>query len=603
MKKFLNIIVFIFMIFLSITPVLASSNANVTVSGEYNYSYAAEVLKLVNEERQERGLSTLKMDSKLTALAMERAKELSIYYSHTRPNGEAWYSIMKLSKGETYGENAAVGQITPASAMSDWMDSEGHKINIVNKNYKSMGVGCYKNGIYTYWVQIFSTEATSNEKIETGKRIEKEGSVSVSSKNIDFMVAWNKNVNPITLKVGESIEPIQVQLKNGGWTYVNTIISKKDLTWKSSDTSVFTVDKNGKVTATGNGLANLIVTLGGVKKQYQVKVGYSPITGVSIDSKTASLEVGKTTTLKATITPSITTESKKLVWESSDEKVATVDSNGKVTAKKKGTTTITVITSNGKIATMTVTVKEPAKTATLSTSELVLEKEKTATIKVASASSKNEKLTWKSSNEKIVTVDSKGKITAKKPGTAIITVNSSSGKKASVKVTVTKIKADSITYPKISDKTYTGKKITPSITLKNGKTILKQGKDYTVQYGSNKSTGKATITIEFKGDYTGTKTITFYIVPKKVLIRTPKSTSRQSLTAYYSKTTGASGYQIAYRLKGAKEWKYVTSTGSSRKITGLSSKKTYEIKVRAYKLVSSKKKYGAWSSIKRIKVK
>ncbi len=64
MKKFLNIIVFIFMIFFSITPVFASSNVDVTVSGEYNYSYASEVLKLVNEERKERGLSTLKMDSK-----------------------------------------------------------------------------------------------------------------------------------------------------------------------------------------------------------------------------------------------------------------------------------------------------------------------------------------------------------------------------------------------------------------------------------------------------------------------------------------------------------------------------------------------------------
>ena len=160
----------------------------------------------------------------------------------------------------------------------------------------------------------------------------------------------------------------------------------------------------------------------------------------------------------------------------------------------------------------------------------------------------------------------------------------------------------SLTYSKVSNYTYTGKQIKPSITVKYGSTTLKNGTHYGVSYGTNKSTGAATIKITGKGNYTGTKTITFYIVPK-----TPTSlkltAAKKSAKVSFGKSTGASGYEIAYSTSKSKGFKTVSLTGSSKTITKLTSKKTYYVKVRAYKTVSGKKYYSAYTSVKSVKVK
>ncbi len=151
---------------------------------------------------------------------------------------------------------------------------------------------------------------------------------------------------------------------------------------------------------------------------------------------------------------------------------------------------------------------------------------------------------------------------------------------------------------------YTGKQIKPSITVKYSGKTLKKGTDYTVSYGANKSTGKATVKITGKGNYTGSVTKTFYIVPKKVTLSTFKTTTNK-LTVNYKKVTGASGYQIAYQKSGSQTWTYTTvsSKSASKTLTKLTNKKNYKVKVRAYKTVSGKKYYGAYSTIKTITMK
>ncbi|MCI9092364.1 MAG: leucine-rich repeat protein [Coprobacillus sp.] len=171
--------------------------------------------------------------------------------------------------------------------------------------------------------------------------------------------------------------------------------------------------------------------------------------------------------------------------------------------------------------------------------------------------------------------------------------------------TIAKRGVSKLTYSKISNKAYTGKQIKPSITVKyNGRTLTK-GISYTVSYGKNKSTGKATIKITGKGNYTGSITKTFYIVPKKVTISSAKSSAKKKLTVKYKKVTGASGYQIAYQKSGSKKWTYTTvsSKSASKTLTKLTSKKNYKVKVRAYKTVSGKKYYGTYSATKTVKVK
>lgn len=135
------------------TPENDSSQDNSTLS------YAEQVVKLVNEERAKAGLSALTLDTNLTAAANVRAKEIKQQFSHTRPDGSGFSTVLKehdiTFRGS--GENIAWGQKTPEQVMNDWMNSEGHRANILNKNFENIGIGYYQdeNGI-NHWVQLFT---------------------------------------------------------------------------------------------------------------------------------------------------------------------------------------------------------------------------------------------------------------------------------------------------------------------------------------------------------------------------------------------------------------------------------------------------------------
>lgn len=100
-----------------------------------------------------------KPDTDITAAANVRAKEIVQKFSHTRPNGSSFGTVLK-EQGVSFrgsGENIAWGQKSPEQVMNGWMNSEGHRANILNKNYKNIGVGYYQNekGV-NYWVQLFT---------------------------------------------------------------------------------------------------------------------------------------------------------------------------------------------------------------------------------------------------------------------------------------------------------------------------------------------------------------------------------------------------------------------------------------------------------------
>ncbi len=382
--------------------------------------------------------------------------------------------------------------------------------------------------------------------------------------------------------------------------------SDTTLEWTSSNTKVATVDKSGNIKAIGAGTATITVkTSNGKTATVKVTVTNPnvPITSVKINQKSLNVMIGKTSKLTATINPSNTTQSKNLTWTSSNKKIATVDKNGNVKGIKAGTANITVKTSNGKTATIKVTVKKPTpiKSVKLNKKTLKLELNKTYQLKATinpSNTTDSKVLTWSTSNKKVAIVDKNGKITAVGGGSATITVKTANKKKATVKVTVSKINAKKATISAIKNQVQTGKALKPSVQVKlNGK-VLKNRTDYTVSYKNNKNAGKATVTVKFKGNYTGTKTGSFIIVPSKVNIKNP-STSKKSITVKYSKVSGAKYYQTAYRLKGTNKWSYTTKS----KISKLTSGKEYEVMIRAGIKSVKNTIYGTWSNVKTIKVK
>lgn len=183
-------------------------------------------------------------------------------------------------------------------------------------------------------------------------------------------------------------------------------------------------------------------------------------------------------------------------------------------------------------------------------------------------------------------------------GTATITLTGKGNYSGTKKVTYTinKINVSSLKYASVNDQAYTGSQIRPSLTVKYGNTTLKNGTHYTLTYGTNKAIGKGRITITGKGIYTGTKTISFNIVPKKVT-GLKLSVSKKKMTVSYSKVSGSSGYQIAYRKKGTSKWTTVNVTTTSKKLS-LKALTNYQVRVRAYaKLSSGSKVYGNWSSV------
>lgn len=123
-------------------------------------SYAQEVLKYVNQERAKAGLDALQLDTSLCSAAATRAKEITTVFDHTRPNGKTCFSILDENKisCRAAGENIAAGQATPKAVVESWMNSPGHKENILSKDYHKLGVGYVKtgSGYKHYWVQIFT---------------------------------------------------------------------------------------------------------------------------------------------------------------------------------------------------------------------------------------------------------------------------------------------------------------------------------------------------------------------------------------------------------------------------------------------------------------
>ena len=133
-------------------------DGKLAVKADNNYDYAYEVLNLVNQERSKAGLQALTMDKDLLDAAMLRAAEISVLFSHERPTGQECYTACS----KMTGENIAMGQMNPSHVMSSWMNSSGHKANILGSNFKSIGIGCaYINGIY-YWVQCFGNNDTNS---------------------------------------------------------------------------------------------------------------------------------------------------------------------------------------------------------------------------------------------------------------------------------------------------------------------------------------------------------------------------------------------------------------------------------------------------------
>ncbi len=193
-----------------------------------------------------------------------------------------------------------------------------------------------------------------------------------------------------------------------------------------------------------------------------------------------------------------------------------------------------------------------------------------------------------------------------KPGTATVTVTGKGDYTGSAKATFRILVPLFKCKLTVKSQTYTGKALKPAVTVKYGSKTLKKGTDYTVSYKNNKAVGVATVTVKGKGGYTGTKKVTFNILPRSVAI-SKLTAGKQSLTVKWGRRAEATGYELQYALKssfaGAKTVKIKKNATVSATIKKLKTGKTYYVRLRSYKTVGKKTFYSAWSKGKGVKVK
>jgi len=143
-----------------ISSVSNTATASDNVSAESSRGVEAfpeEVLQLVNKERAKVGARPLRLSQDLQDAAAIRAEEITRHFAHERPDGSSCFTLLR-NRNRTLGENIAAGNATPEEVVDQWMHSPGHRANMLNKDFKELGVGyCRKEGTeYThYWIQMF----------------------------------------------------------------------------------------------------------------------------------------------------------------------------------------------------------------------------------------------------------------------------------------------------------------------------------------------------------------------------------------------------------------------------------------------------------------
>ncbi len=433
------------------------------IGGDFDYAEANEQKDLVNQQRAANGLPELVMDAELQTAAMQRAAEIVLNFEHTRPDGSSCFTITDSA----WAENIAAGNYgttdVAEKVTNSWMNSPGHRANILGKDYSTIGVGCIRVGAFHYWVELFGHGDQSESYAGTG--------VVTSSTRVDYSYStisfrgsgFNLNMaqeDPEPLALGETYE-LNVGIGNPGYSGIYAPTEGYGYEWKSSNPDAFTVDE-GVVSVTSGAQAGDTSTImatspGGHSwsKEFVVKAGPVGVKGVTLDRESLTMDVGDAFTLTATITPS-NAGNKSVSWTSSDRDVATVDAFGTVRAVGVGTATVQVKTDDGKYIDTCKVKVNPGTGVTgvqIVPSALALSTGDTywlaCTIIPSDAANKN--VTWRSSDTQVATVSKDGFVTAISAGKATITVTTEAdGKTASCEVTVSDAAVTGVSLDKTS---------------------------------------------------------------------------------------------------------------------------------------------------------
>lgn len=301
-----------------------------------DYDMAKELINLVNAERVKNGIAPMVATEDFVEGAMVRSAECAFIYDHDRPLG----TLFSTSAEGASLENIATGGGTAQDIFDAWMESPMHRSAILSKSSTVFGAGASKNMTdgngWTNYVLIFSYENYSGSPEWTGQE----------NKTVNQEIMYTNYGLPIELSlegvkdmdVGEELTPkLKVtSLKNDLYQY--DLVSD----FSSSDSSVVGVSGN-TLTALKGGSSVITAKSGSTEKSQTVNVAKKevPLESITLNKDSLNLKKGESFTLVASKNPSDTTDESDIIWESSNMGVATVDSDGIVTAVGSGSADIT----------------------------------------------------------------------------------------------------------------------------------------------------------------------------------------------------------------------------------------------------------------------
>lgn len=411
--------------------------------------------------------------------------------------------------------------------------------------------------------------------------------------------------SPKTIKVGQSFQ-FEAEITPSN-------VNDKSLTWISGDSSILTIDQNGKAVAKKKGTVKVTVKMSnGVTDNITVTVkkantttGYADkVNSISITNNPKEMLTGKTVTLNTQISPSEVDDT-TLTFKSSDEKVLKVDNSGKVTAVGKGTASITVTSNSNKKATATIKITVKDTKITLSETNINVDKSGTYNITATVNSNKDysaNDVKWESTSKNTVSVSSSGKsdnkykatISAKNVGTSKITVTvGGETAQAIVKVneagTDTTLECPAITYD-TSDNSQIKVTINPASTTVKWDYYTSKNKNT----GSNASWNKI-------NTYSGKKTITskYTEMQGKIRVYGKEGTSRDCYTAPFDLdcSHNACAYNSNYNLEcPALSYKYENISGANRYKIGSTVTGVRKVDITITPVASKKYQYTSYSN-------
>ena len=555
----------------------------------------------------------IKWSSDLEYIARIRAAEASLVLAHTRPNGTRCFTLNSPNGIRSYGEVLAwnnTRKFLPGieqwyEEKEDWVNQNnnavtGHYTEMIDPANQYVGYATFINPDARY------STTTSGEYNKYDNNLDESFGPDISN----CTQTIEAQTSDITVGMSDFEElqaPNSVQADfyaNITNSSCNLSVLDNNVSWKSSNTSVATVDAKGLVTGVQAGNADITAALSSLSATKMIKVAAAvhehswdagkvttEATCTTDGVKTYTCSVCKTTkteTIKATGHKE--TEIRNAVEATCQQEGYTGDKVCKTcgTVLEKGTT---IVKKNhtwdaGKVTTEATCTTDGVKTYTCS----VCKTTKTETIK-ATGHKMGE---WKTVTA--ATTQKEGK--QERTCTACDYKETKSIPKLPVKKGTFKV------TPSKTAVTYNGKAQKPSVTVYAGNKKL-SSKYYTVSYRNNTAVGTATITVTGKGNYQNySGKTTFRINLQKTTLSALKSSRKGELQATWKKTSGNTGYQIQYatnaKFSGAK---VKNTTRTNYTIKGLKSKGRYYVRVRTYKKVGGKYWYSGWSNVRNIRIK